>query len=62
MTTETNANDMQKALALWVEASANNTQGNTLIRSELPGRVCYGWNLKPNDPSERDFFWTYSKP
>jgi hypothetical protein len=62
MTNETNANEMQKALALWIEASANNTKGNTLIRSELPGRVCYGWNLKPNDPSEKDFSWIFDKP
>ncbi len=52
---------MHKALALWIEASANNTKGNTLIRSELPGRVCYRWNLKPNDSSEMDFSWSYEE-
>jgi len=63
MTTETSENDMQKALTLWVEASPNNTgPRNNLIRCELPGRVCYGWNLKPNDPSEKDFSWILSKP
>jgi hypothetical protein len=62
MTTETNANDMQKALALWVEASPNNTKSNTLIRCNLPGRVCFGWSLKPNDPSEKDFSWVLEKP
>ena len=52
---------MHKALALWVGASANNTKGNALIRSELPGRVCYRWNLKPKDPSETDFSWSYEE-
>jgi hypothetical protein len=58
---KTDTNEMHKALALWIEASANNTKGNTLIRSELPGRVCYGWNLKPNDSSEMDFSWSYEE-
>jgi hypothetical protein len=58
---KTDTHEMHKALALWLEASANNTKGNTLIRSELPGRVCYRWNLRPNDSSEMDFSWSYEE-
>jgi hypothetical protein len=48
---------MHEKLEQWKNNSPNNTPNNTLIRSEGLGCVCFGWNLKPNDPKEKDFCW-----
>jgi hypothetical protein len=48
---------IQEALKEWMDASANKTPQNTLIENRVGNRTFYGWNLKPNDPHEKDFVW-----
>jgi hypothetical protein len=48
---------MHEALEQWKKQSVNNTPNNTLIRCEIGKVIFYGWNLKPNDISEKDFRW-----
>jgi hypothetical protein len=48
---------IQQALREWIDASPNKTAANTLIECRAGTRTFYGWNLKPNDPHEKDFVW-----
>ena len=51
------AKTIQEALREWMDASPNKTPRNTLIESRAGKRTFYRWNLKPNDPNEKDFIW-----
>ena len=48
---------IQEALREWMDASPNKTPRNNLIESRAGKCTFYRWNLKPNDPNEKDFVW-----
>ena len=48
---------IQEALREWVDASPNKTPRNTLIGGKFDNITYHRWNLKPNDPHEKDFVW-----
>lgn len=48
---------IQEALREWINGSPNYTKANTLIECRVGTRTYYRWNLKPNDPHEKDFVW-----